>query len=155
MPFWGGSGSCYFVIDLPDASNKLIFNTIFSAYYFLKVHLHHFSQIKSQKESQNRKNQGFSYYFCMMIEGSGSGAGSIPMTSGSGSGSRRPKNMWIRWIRIRNTAINSIKHQVKTTFRVGRLYTQIFGPCTYRWERWSWPLKIPTWLTVSPVYKFY
>jgi hypothetical protein len=39
----------------------------------------------------------------MMIEGSGSGvgSGSIPLTSGSGSG--RPKNMWIRWIRIRNT----------------------------------------------------
>jgi hypothetical protein len=38
----------------------------------------------------------------MMIEGSGS----IPMTSGSGSVSGRPKNMWIRWIRIRirNTA---------------------------------------------------
>jgi hypothetical protein len=42
-------------------------------------------------------NQGFSYYFCMMMEGSGSG--SITLTSGSGSG--RPKNMWIRWIRIR------------------------------------------------------
>jgi hypothetical protein len=41
--------------------------------------------------------QGFSYYFCMMIEGSGS----IPLTSGAGSGSWRPKNMWIR---IRNTA---------------------------------------------------
>jgi hypothetical protein len=38
----------------------------------------------------------------MMIEGSGSkaGSGSIPLTSGSGSG--RPKNTWIRWIRIRN-----------------------------------------------------
>ncbi len=35
-----------------------------------------------------------------MIEGSG--FGSIPMTNGSGS--KRPKNMWIRWIRIRNTA---------------------------------------------------
>jgi hypothetical protein len=33
--------------------------------------------------------QGFSYYFCMMIEGYGSRAGSIPLTSGSGSG--RPK----------------------------------------------------------------
>jgi hypothetical protein len=52
----------------------------------LKVHLHHFSKIKSQKESQNSRNQGFSYYFCMMMEGSGSG---------------RPKNMWVRWIRIR------------------------------------------------------
>jgi hypothetical protein len=49
-----------------------IFNTIFSAYYFLKVHLHNFSKIKSQKESQKRRNEGFSYYFCMMIEGSGS-----------------------------------------------------------------------------------
>jgi hypothetical protein len=67
-----------FVIDLQDASKKLIFNTIFSAYYFLKVHLHHFSKIKSQKESQNRRNQGFSYYFCMMMGGSGSG--SIPLT---------------------------------------------------------------------------
>jgi hypothetical protein len=36
-----------------------------------------------------------------MIEGSGSR--SIPLTSGSGSGSWRPKNMGIRWIRIRNT----------------------------------------------------
>jgi hypothetical protein len=76
-----------FVIDLQDASKKLIFNTIFSACYFLKVrvHLHHLSKIKSQKESQNSRNQGFSYYFRMMIEGSGF----------------KPKNMWIRWIRIR------------------------------------------------------
>jgi hypothetical protein len=43
----------------------------------LKVHLHYFSKIKSQRESQNSRNQGFSYYFCMMIEGSGSGSGSI------------------------------------------------------------------------------
>jgi|LakMenE01Jun11ns_1017448.scaffolds.fasta_scaffold9313103_2 hypothetical protein len=76
-----------FVIDLQDASKKLIFNTIVSAYYFLKVHLHHFSKIKSQKESQNSRNKGFSYYFCIMIEGSGAGAGSISLTSGSGSGS--------------------------------------------------------------------
>ncbi len=48
------------------------------------------------------RNQGFSYFFCLVIEGSrsGSGAGCIPLTDGSGS--RRPKNMWIR-IRIRNT----------------------------------------------------
>ncbi len=61
------------------------------------------SEIKSLKESQNSRNQVFSYYFCMMIEGSGSraGSGSIPLTSGFGSGSGRPKNVWIRWIRIR------------------------------------------------------
>ncbi len=81
MTFWGGSGSgssdpCFwlmdpdpsiFVIDLQDASKKLIFN--------------------------------FTYYFCMMREGSGSGSGSTPLTGESGSG--RPKNMWIRWIWIR------------------------------------------------------
>jgi hypothetical protein len=40
-----------FVIDLQDASKKTyFFNTIFSAYYFFKQHLHHFSKIKSQKE---------------------------------------------------------------------------------------------------------
>ncbi len=52
-----------FVIDLQDASKKLIFNTIFSAYYFLKVHLHHFSKIKSKKEPQNSRNQGFLIIF--------------------------------------------------------------------------------------------
>ncbi len=95
-----GSGSCYFRHWLQDASKKLIFNTIFSAYFFLKVHLHHFSKIKGQKESQNS----------MMIEGSGSGAGSIPRTSGSGSG--RPKNMWIRWIRIRIRIRNTARKYI-------------------------------------------
>jgi hypothetical protein len=52
MTFWGGSESgsgdpclllmdpdpAIFVIDLQDASKKLIFNTLFSAYYFLKIH---------------------------------------------------------------------------------------------------------------------
>ncbi len=107
-----GSGSCYFHHWPSRCQQKLIFNTNFSAYYFLKVHLHHFSKIKSLKELQNSRNQGFSYYFCMMIQGSVAGAGSIPLTSGSGSapltsgsrsGSGRPKNMWIRWIWIRNT----------------------------------------------------
>ena len=37
-------------------------------------------------------SQDFSYYFCLVIEGSG--FGSIPLTNGSGS--RRFKNMWIR-----------------------------------------------------------
>jgi hypothetical protein len=87
MTFWGGSGSgsgsadpCLLLMDP---------NTNFSAYYFLKVHLHHFSKIKSQKGSQNSGNQGFSYYICMLKEGSGSGSGSIPLTGGSGSG--KPK----------------------------------------------------------------
>jgi hypothetical protein len=36
----------FFVIDLQDANKKLIF----SGYYFVKVHFHHFSKIKSTKE---------------------------------------------------------------------------------------------------------
>jgi hypothetical protein len=60
-----------FVIDLQDASKKLIFNTIFSTYYFLKLHLHHFSKKKSQKESHNSRNQ------CC---GSGSESGSTGST---------------------------------------------------------------------------
>jgi hypothetical protein len=52
-----------FVIDLQDAKKKQIFYLIFSAYYFLKVHLHLFSKIISQKESQNSRNQGFTYFF--------------------------------------------------------------------------------------------
>jgi hypothetical protein len=52
---------------------------------------------KKQKKKQKNKKKGFSYYFCMIIEGSGSGF--IPLTNGYGSG--RSKNMLIRWIRIR------------------------------------------------------
>jgi hypothetical protein len=110
MPLTNGSGSGFgsgsririllfssLTFKMP-AKNKFL-NTIFSAYYFLKLHLHHFSKIKSQKESENNRNQGISYYFCMMIEGS------IPLTSGSRSG--RPKNMWIWWIRIRIRICNT------------------------------------------------
>ena len=39
-----------FVTDLQGASKKKIFNTIFSACDFLKLHLHNFSKIKSHKE---------------------------------------------------------------------------------------------------------
>ena len=38
-----------FVIDLQDANKKTNFFEKFSAYYFLKVHLHNFSKIKSPK----------------------------------------------------------------------------------------------------------
>ncbi len=80
-------------------TKTIFFIFIFSAYFFLKVHLHHFSKDKKSKRVTNRRKQG-TYYFCMLIERSGSG--SIPLTNGSGSG--RLKNMWIRIrIRIRNT----------------------------------------------------
>ncbi len=90
-----GSGSLIRILLFLSLTFKMPTKTVlffhFSVYYFLEVHLHHFSKIKSQKESQNSRNQDFSSYFCMMIEGPESG---------------RPENMWIRiQFRIRNTAI--------------------------------------------------
>ncbi len=119
MTFWCGSGymfltnrsgSCYFRHWPSRRQQKTNLNK-FSAYYFLKVHLHHFSKIKVPKKSQNSRNQNFPYYFCLMPEGSGSG--SIPLTNGSGSGSRRPKNIRIR---IRNTATGHPRHDVPTNY---------------------------------------
>ncbi len=68
-----------FVIDLQDVNKELFFLS-FSAYHFLRVYLHHFSKIKSHKEVTNSRNQGFSYYFCVTIDGSGS-AVAIPLTN--------------------------------------------------------------------------
>jgi hypothetical protein len=47
-----------FVIDLQEANKKLIFYLSCSAYYFMKVHLHHFSKIKSQKEVTKQWESG-------------------------------------------------------------------------------------------------
>ncbi len=45
------SDPAIFIIDLQDANKKLIKRKVFLLIaYFLKVHLHHFSKIKSQKE---------------------------------------------------------------------------------------------------------
>jgi hypothetical protein len=78
-----------FVIDLQDANKKLIIlKTSYSAYYFLKVHLHHFSKIISQKEVTKLLESRFFLLFWLMIEG---------------SGSRRSKNIRNPRIRIRNT----------------------------------------------------
>ncbi len=75
--------------------------------------------------SQNSRNQGFSYYICLMIEGSrsraGSGSGSIPLTNGSGW----PKNTWIRWIRIR------IRN---TAFQCCGTVTIFYGSSSHFWQ---------------------
>ena len=47
MPLTNVSGSCYF-LNLQDANKKITLKK-FSAQYFLKVHLHYFSKIKSHK----------------------------------------------------------------------------------------------------------
>ncbi len=99
MPLTNGSefGSGSWIRILLFSSLTFKMPAIFSAYYFLKLHLHHFSKIKSQKESQNNRNHGFFFFFCSMIRiriqplNSESGSGSVPLTSESGSGSGRPK----------------------------------------------------------------
>jgi hypothetical protein len=58
------------VTDLQDANKKLNFSKVFAAYHFLKVHFYNFSKIKVKKKSKNSRNQGISYYFCLVIEGS-------------------------------------------------------------------------------------
>jgi hypothetical protein len=69
----------------------------------LKVHLHHFSKIKSQKEVTKQ----YESRFFLLFFDRRSGSGSISLNNGSGS--RRPKSLQIRRIRIRNTAFNTQK----------------------------------------------
>jgi hypothetical protein len=50
--------------------------------------------------SQNRKNQGFSYYFCLMMEGSGSGTVQIVMDLDSGGPKEYPtdpQHCYLAW----------------------------------------------------------
>ncbi len=66
---------------------KTIFIQVFLLITFLRYIYIIFQIQKVIKKSQNSRNQGFSYYFCLLIEGSGS----VPLTNGSrsrsGSGS--------------------------------------------------------------------
>jgi hypothetical protein len=57
------SGSCYFRHWPSRCQQKLIF-FCFSAYFFLKVHLHHFSK-KSQKEVTKQKESRFCLLFLL------------------------------------------------------------------------------------------
>ncbi len=140
MTFWGGSGSAdpclwlmdpdsdpdpaIFVIDLQDASKKLIFQHNFFAYYFLKVHLYiifqRFFLLFFHDDRRSRIRVG---------------SGSIPLTSGSGS--RRPKNMWIRWIRIRihNTAGVESRHLSK--YKMGDISKGVATKKIYKKSLWT------------------
>jgi hypothetical protein len=53
-----------FVIDLQDANKKLTEKS-YSANYFLKVHLHHFSKIKSPKEVTKQLESRFFLLFLL------------------------------------------------------------------------------------------
>ncbi len=70
------------VAEKLGANKKMVFYKVFVLNTFYKVHLHqplqyiykvHFIDKKSQKEvTKNSRNQGFSYIFCLLMEGSGS-----------------------------------------------------------------------------------
>ncbi len=76
---------------LQDANKKLFLLLPFKGKFTLI-----FRDKKVIKKSQNRRNRGFSYYFCLMIEGSGSG---------------NSKNIRILQIRIRNTVYGKREEQ--------------------------------------------
>jgi hypothetical protein len=103
--FGFGSGSFYFHpwssrCQQKTNLKKVCLHITFWRYFYII-----FQRQKVKKKSQTVKIKVFWLY----DRRSGAGSGSIPMTNGSGSGpgSRRPKNTWIRWIRIRNTAFRT------------------------------------------------
>ncbi len=92
-----GSGSCYFG-QWPSKDNNYNLFCHFFAYYFLKLHLHHFSKIHDTKQ-----------YLCLLKEGSGSG--SVPRTKGPDLDPGGPKTygsgsatflVWEAFVRIRS-----------------------------------------------------
>jgi hypothetical protein len=93
MTFWCGSKSadpCLWLMD-PDIS--------FSAYCFLKVHLHHVSKIKSPKEVRKQEEQGFSYCFSVLRIQIRDPVPFWPLDPGSGIGFFRipdPKAIFLR-----------------------------------------------------------
>ncbi len=96
-----------FFIDLQDSNKKLIKKKILLEGIFT-------SFVKDKKSKRSHKTVGikvFLNYFCLIIEGSGS----VPLTNGSGS--RRPKNIRIRRIRIRNRTDSSflLREESKTS----------------------------------------
>jgi hypothetical protein len=108
-----------FVSDLQDGNyfcfSRLLLLT-FSGYIYIIF------QRKKVIRSQNRRNQGFSHYFCLMMEGSK--AGSVPRTIGSGSG--MPKN-----IRIRNTGRKAITSVIFDIIEAAVVVGEGGGGCLY------------------------
>ncbi len=80
---------------------------------------------KFRKKSQNRRNQGFSYYFCLMIKGSRS----VALTNGSG----RPKT-WLRTLRIRIRNTGYVGYLVEARKRT----TSAISEGSPMWPRGIW-----------------
>ncbi len=97
--------------------NSVLFESTFTSFFKIKIH-------------KNSRNKSFSYYFCLMIEGSGAGDG--PRTNGFG----RPKNIRIR---IRNTA-GSIGSSLKSALKNYRMITFPRSKCKSFQMPSRWPI---------------
>ncbi len=138
MTFWCGFGSgsadpclwlmdpdpdpdpAIFVIDLQAANQKHIFYKVFLLIIFWRYICTFTAFFKDKKSWSSHKTVGIKVFLTRVAWRS------IPLTSGSGSG--RPKNMWIRWIRIRfrNTGILYIPQSDSST-------TALAGNGLYDW----------------------
>ncbi len=99
-----------FVSDLQD-SNKTIFFLLIT----FKGTFTLFSKIKSKKEkSQNSMNQGFSYYFYLMIEGSEPG----PLSNGSRF-REAP-----RILNTNNSPVRKVGNPLKTLVSLKQVYNE-------------------------------
>ncbi len=62
-----------FVSDLQDTKKKYYFFSTFLCLFLFEGTFTSFLKIKSHKEvAKNSRNQGFSSFFCLLMEGSGS-----------------------------------------------------------------------------------
>jgi hypothetical protein len=131
MTFWYGSGSgsadpylwltdpdpALFVSDLQDANLKYFFGLLLIEGTFISF----FKDKKVTKKSQNSRYQGFSNYFCMMMEGSGS----APLTNRSGL---TQKTFRIR--KDQNTACNIEQYRTMARY-IGTTNLVPLGTATY------------------------
>ncbi len=125
-PWHFGTDPCLWLMDPDPAMDSVFLLITFWRYIYII-----FKDKKSYK-SQKSKNQEFSYFSCLITEGSGSRvrseSGSVPLTNVSGSGSRRLKNIRILRIRIRNTAHMSIHLRSYVFLRYTLAYVCVWAP---------------------------
>ncbi len=104
------------------ASKKINFNTIFSANYFLKLHLHHFSKIKVKKSHKIVGIKVFLTIFAWWYKDPDPDPEQDPdqdpylwLVDPDPGDPKTVKNMWIRIrirIRIRNTGGNAMSKHI-------------------------------------------
>jgi hypothetical protein len=86
----------FFVLDLQQQQNFLLvfmLTRIRTKKLRIRILVCTFTSFFKDKTSQNCRNQGFSYYFCLMMQGprAGSESGCVLVTNRSRYGSGRPK----------------------------------------------------------------